>query len=101
LKTEKIMSVSVAKYYPVKPCPKKDGYTNVLIHTSEKGLGGKLSPYHLKNEQGQILENIWQFSKWYPSVESQCIPFSNLINLNHWEHPKEIHCINNQPTEEY
>lgn len=28
----------------------------------------ELSPFYLKDEQGQIMENIWQFGKVYPSV---------------------------------
>jgi hypothetical protein len=96
------MSVSVAKFYPSKPCPKKQGYTNILIHTGEKGLGAGLSPYRLEDEQGRILENIWQFSKWYPFVEAQCIPYSRYKQTPIiWDHPKEIHCINNEPTDEY
>jgi hypothetical protein len=97
------MSVSVAKYYPGKPLPKKDGYTNILIHTQETNLGGKLSPYNVKNEKGQILENIWQFSKWYPSVDKQEIhlsaryPNSRVI----WNHPAETHAIKDEPTDEY
>lgn len=96
------MSVSVAKYYPGKLMPKKEGYTNILIHTSDKTLGGGLSPYHLKDEKGKILENIWQFSKWYPSVTKQNIPFSKYMSdVIIWSHPSELHSINDNPTDKY
>jgi len=85
--------VRVAKYYPGKPEPAPPaGYRNVLIHTSASGLGGPLSPYVLRNEQGHLLENVWQFSKLYRKVEHQRIELSrhqpsNII----WQHPTEEH----------
>ena len=63
--------VAVRKYYPGKAPPSLPGFTTVLIHTSKDTLGGPLSPYHLKNEYGQFLENIWQFSKIYTGVEAR------------------------------
>lgn len=85
--------VRVAKYYPGKPLPTTPGYRNVLIHTSPDGLGGGLSPYVLRNEQGHLLENIWQFSKVYGVVEAQKIPLSRKFHPTKiiWEHPREIH----------
>lgn len=81
--------VAVAKYYPTKDrLPFKQGFRPVLIHVKEP-----LSPYVLANEQGHLLENIWQFSKVYERVEEQEIhlsskhPNSRII----WEHPAEVH----------
>jgi hypothetical protein len=76
--------VAVAKYYyQNRIVPQVKGYTSVLIHSSDKGIGGPLSPFHLKNEKGQLMENVWQFSKLYERVEAQ--------NGKDWSHPAEVH----------
>jgi hypothetical protein len=81
--------IYVAKYYLGKPLPQVPhaDCKNVLIHVKEA-----LSPYQIKNEAGQILENVWQFAKLYPRVSAQSIPMSrwqpdNII----WSHPAEVH----------
>lgn len=69
--------VMVAKYFPGKDVPPAPpGFVNALIHTSPNTLGGPLSPYLLKDEEGRILENVWQFSKFYGHVSKQRIPLS-------------------------
>lgn len=79
--------VKVAKYYPGKPLPSSPGFTNILIHTK-----GELSPYVLRDKEGVILENAWQFSKVYPVVDAQRIPLSRWQkNQIIWEHPREEH----------
>jgi hypothetical protein len=84
--------VRVAKYYPGKPQPETQGYRNILIHTSAAAVGGPLSPYVLRNEQGHLLENVWQFSKLYTSVTKQRTPLSRFQPSNIiWEHPAEVH----------
>lgn len=85
--------VRVAKYYPGKPLPAAPpGYTNVLIHTSPKDIGGPLSPYLLKDERGCLLENIWQFSKLYKIVQAQRIPLGRFHpDKIIWEHGAEMH----------
>src|SRR6185295_5481791 len=96
--------VRVAKYYPGKAQPHTPGYRNVLIHTSPTGLGGPLSPYVLRNEEGQLLENVWQFSKLYPEVEAQRIPLGRYHQgVIIWEHPAEQHVDPNsgEPTPAY
>lgn len=97
--------VYVAKYYPGKPQPKAPpGVRNVLIHTSANGLGGPLSPYVLKDEQGHLLENVWQFSKVYRSVEAQRASLSRYHpQVIVWEHPAEKHfdAATDKPTHEY
>jgi hypothetical protein len=93
LKKKKESQVLVAKYFPGKDVPiAPPGFTNVLIHTSPNTLGGPLSPYLLKDEDGCILENKWQFSKFYGHVSKQRI----LLGKYHkdtivWEHPEEEH----------
>jgi hypothetical protein len=96
--------VRVAKYFLGKPEPETKGFRNILIHTSPYGLGGPLSPYVLRNEKGQLLENIWQFSKIYPKVTKQKIPLSRFHPNNIiWEHPEEVHMdpFSGEPTPTY
>ena len=86
--------IYVAKYYPGRAMPKTadDTVTNILIHSSDKGIGGPLSPYHLRDESGNLLENIWQFAKVYPSVTKQRIPLGKYHpNTIVWEHDAELH----------
>lgn len=79
--------IKVAKYYPGKSEAKSHGFKNVLIHTT-----GDLSPYVLQNERGQLLENVWQFSKLYARVSAQRIPASRWKpDCIIWEHPEETH----------
>ena len=95
--------VRVAKYFPGKNQPIMKGFRNVLIHVSNQGLGGPLSPFQLKNEYGQLLENIWQFSKLYSRIGSQMTPISRFRPGEIiWEHPSEIHTDSEgDPTTEY
>lgn len=95
--------VRVAKYYPGKRQAKMPGFRNVLIHTSGKNVGGDLSPYVLKDEHGQLLENVWQFSKLYPRVSLQRTPKSRFHPKEIvWEHPAERHVDEtDEPTEAY
>lgn len=84
--------VAVAKYYyRNRKVATMEGYMSVLIHSSDRGIGGPLSPFHLKNEKGQLMENVWQFSKLYPVVHKQ--------TQKEWTHPEEVH--GDPPNEAY
>lgn len=84
--------VRVAKYYPALAQRQMPGFRNILIHTSGNNLGGDLSPYVLKDENGHLLENVWQFSKFYPRVKDQCAKKSRYRPTEIvWEHPAERH----------
>lgn len=77
----------------------KDFIPIVVLTKSSKY--GSLGPYCLRNEKGQILENVWQFSKIYEKV-----PYSRRCKSRYdftviWQHPTEIHMINGYPTPEY
>lgn len=52
---------------------------------------GDIGPYVLKNEDGQIMENIWQFSKVYKRVPYVKETYSKYNNRVIWEHPFEVH----------
>ena len=82
--------IAVGKYFPPnrsnvgnieQVC--RDGFEPVVIHVSNDGIGGPLSPFNLKNEFGQCLENVWQFSKIYRLVTAQ--------DTNYWHHGSEFH----------
>jgi hypothetical protein len=45
----------------------------------------------LANEKGQLMENIWQFSKVYPYVPNVKVPFTVRYPKIVWEWPEEIH----------
>lgn len=50
-----------------------------------------LSPYILKNEEGHIMENIWQFSKIYKTVPDSTQYYSRHDKTITWSYPKENH----------
>jgi hypothetical protein len=58
----------------------------------------QISPYCLKDSEGHIFENIWQFSKLYDAVDAQHEIKSNRII---WSHPAERHIINGNLTPEF
>lgn len=82
------MSIRVGKYdYRTKIQPITEGYTNVLIHTT-----GPLSPYTMKDDNGFIMENYWQFSKIWERVERIDQPISQYQpQKTRWRHKAEIH----------
>lgn len=95
--------VKVARYFPGKPAPVTPGFRNIVIHTSGANLGGDLSPYVLRNEKGQLLENIWQFAKIYRTVAAQRTKLSRFHpDKIIWTHPSEIHIVDEDTvTREY
>lgn len=104
-KAKKMGLVKVAKYnYKTGILPVSKGYINVLIHTKsqKQELGKQLSPYVLKNINEQLIENVWQFSKIYPTVYKQRQSIHrNQPNVIVWEHDQEQHYINDKPTDSY
>ena len=71
--------------------PSFDGFTNIIVMMRGHSKYSTLSPYYLKNEKGQIMENIWQFSKLYEIVPKTTQRFSRWNQRIIWEHPREIH----------
>lgn len=92
------MSIRVGKYnYKTKNSPITPGYKNVLIHTS-----GPLSPYTMKDENGTIMENYWQFSKIWKKVDRIEQPISQYMpDKIRWSHVSEIHLKNDEITSKY
>ena len=70
--------------------PTYDGFTPVIVLTKSTKYGS-LGPYELKNSEGQIMENIWQFAKVYESVPASKQKLSRFSKEVTWDHPAEKH----------
>lgn len=70
--------------------PKFKGFTPIVVLTKCSKYG-ELGPYVLKDEEGVIMENKWQFSKVYPWVPDIEQTYSNWDKTIIWKHPKERH----------
>lgn len=79
--------------------PECEGFTQILVlpHKPYESLG----PYHLKNEQGQNIECVWQFSKCYESIPPAKMRYSSGNPLIVWEWPGEIHIKDGKFTPEF
>lgn len=71
--------------------PEVSGFTNIPVITRSRGRYSALSPYYLTDDQGRIMENLWQFSKLYATV-----PYSKQVKSRWdssviWEYPQEQH----------
>jgi hypothetical protein len=68
-----------------------------------RAIGRRFVPYVLRNEKGQLLENIWQFAKIYRRVEAQ----RTMLSRFHpdkiiWTHGAEQHIVgDDNVTREY
>lgn len=85
--------------------PKFSGFKNILCLTKSTEYGS-LGPYVLKDQNGRIMENIWQFAKIYEAVPFSKQTYSRYDQTVIWNHPAEIHAIKNEnsefvPTTEY
>lgn len=56
-----------------------------------------ISPNELKNKNGQIFENIWQFNKVYQQVPKTEQYFSRYDRRICWKHPAEVHLNQDNP----
>lgn len=89
------------KYVNGKPVqPKFEGFTPIVVMTKSSEYGD-LGPYVLKNDEGHIMENIWQFSKLYPWVPASKQTYSRFDKTVIWDHPQETHVKDGKPTEKY
>jgi hypothetical protein len=81
--------------------PTWPGFTQIVSLTYPNTTYGDLSPYHLKNERGQLLENTYQFSRVFPNVPAVSIPYSSKNKKIVWEWPAEQHVRDRKLTPEY
>jgi hypothetical protein len=87
--------VGKSKFYNGKVIiPQYTNFTPIIV--MPKTEYESLDPYHLKNEQGQILECVWQFSKVYQFVPQVSVPYSSGNKKIVWQWPSEIHIDNNE-----
>jgi len=82
--------------------PQYDGYSPVVVLTKSSRYGS-LGPYELRNDAGQIMENIWQFSKLYSSVPAVSVPYTRWNRKIVWSWPAEQHVdpLTQMPTPAY
>jgi hypothetical protein len=65
----------------------------VLTKTSEYGF---LSPYDLKNEKGQLMHNIVEFSKVYEKLPRSVIPYTKKYRVIVWRWDEDTHLVDDQ-----
>lgn len=70
--------------------PKYKDYAKVEVMTASTTFG-ELSPFQLKDENGNIFENVWQFAKVYQYVPRTVCRYSRWNDTITWDHPEEIH----------
>jgi len=70
---------------------KYKGFTKIPVLTERYGKYGQIGPYNLKNNQDEILENVWQFSKVYSYVPAVSVPYSTGDKTIVWTWPAEVH----------
>lgn len=80
--------------------PEYPGFKKILVLMRSSPYW-EISPYCLKNEKGQIMENIWQFSKVYEKVPKVKEVYSRWDNTVVWEHPEEVHVENGKINSAY
>ena len=81
--------------------PKVTGFKNVVCLTPSTPYGN-IGPYCLKDDDGCIMENLWQFSKVYKQVPYTKERYSQYNSTIIWEHPKETHVdLDGNLTEEF
>lgn len=62
-----------------------------ILCLTKSSAYGSLGPYELKNEKGQIMENIYQFSKVYEIVPKTIQRASRYDSTIIWNHKEERH----------
>ena len=74
--------------------PSYPGFTPILVLTKSNPYAS-LSPYCLKDEQGRIMESIFQFSKVYETVPATTCRYSRYDSRIIWQWPAERHTVLN------
>lgn len=75
--------------------------TTVVRCLSASTEYGCLSPYCLTDENGFIMENIWQFGKIYEDVPAVSVPYSRWNKEIIWEYPAQRHIVDGMILPEY
>lgn len=81
--------------------PQYPGFTPIVVLTKSSPYGS-LGPYELRDDNGRIMENIWQFSKVYEKVEQVAIPYTKAYPKIVWRWPAATHVdANGNLTDDY
>ena len=72
--------------------PEYEGFKNILVLTASSPYAS-LSPYCLKDSQGMLMENLWQFAKVYETVPQTTCYYSRYDKRVIWKWPSETHAI--------
>lgn len=80
--------------------PSIPGFTTVLCLTPSSPYGA-ISPYCLKDEQGRLHENIWQFAKVYKFVPPSKQHYSRFDRRVIWQHEGACCWQDGAPTADY
>lgn len=70
--------------------PSYPGFSPIVVLTRSSAYGS-LGPYLLRDDRGRIMENLWQFAKWYPEIPTVSEPRSRFDSTTIWAHPAENH----------
>lgn len=89
-----MIRVGTITYNGGKKIPKVEGYKTIEVLTKSSKYG-HLGPYVLKNENGMIMENIWQFGKIYKKVPRSIQRYSQYDKTIIWDWPEEEHVDSN------
>lgn len=76
--------------------PEYPGFTKIVVMMKSHSKWWPLSPYELKNDNGHIMENIWQFSKVYATIPQTIQYKSRYDKTIIWSSSKEKHYKNGQ-----
>lgn len=82
------------------PHPSFSGFKRIVCLMASSAYGD-ISPYAVKDEKGRIIENLWQFSKYYANVPSSVQRYSRFDRRIIWQHPAECHQSDGAPNEAY
>ena len=72
------------------------GFTSILVLLKGHSEWGVLGPYELKDDNGRIMENLYQASKVYPKVPATTQYYSRWNKTITWQHPEEIHYLDGE-----
>ncbi len=94
----RIGSVRVARIMGrYKPAPEAPGFITINVTSmNSKSVGAELSPFRLKTSEGYIMENVWQFSKFYDVIDSV-----SGADETAWSYEFEQHSDNGTPNANY
>lgn len=93
------MSVRVGRIVDNKH-PSFEGYKPIVVMTKSSAYGD-IGPYCLKNEEGQLMENIYQFSKVYEKVPKSTQRYSKWDSRIIWDWPAETHVVDGEVNDQY